>query len=169
MNRSLGDTGVPFGEGRTKDKGVLDHLVHDPVVVASVLDMMDSIIPAFQHQFQYKGVSIALNHSEGEGLTLPQTLFEDAMKMLLSLIALCVKSKSEVTMTLKPSKGYLLLDVLFVLSKESFHVLPRDLKSLPGITSLARQYSQHIKLDVELIKGDAMKLSLAFFQHPSAS
>jgi PAS domain-containing protein len=161
--------GVASTEGVPKDVAVLEPSNHEPVVTASVLRMMDVMIPTFQKQFQYKGVSIAVNHSEGADLTLPQTLFEDAMKMVLSLIVLCVKPKSEVTMTLKLLKGYVLLDVVFVLSKESFHVLPRDLRCLPGITSLARQYSQHIKLDVELMRGDVMKLSLAFFAHPSAS
>jgi hypothetical protein len=89
--------------------------------------------------------------------------------MVLSLIVLCVKPKSEVGMTLKLLRGYVILDVAFVLSKDAFHVLPRDLKDLPGIASLARQYSQYLKLDVELAQGDAIKLSLAFFPHHSAS
>jgi PAS domain-containing protein len=156
-------------EGAIKDDGVAGHLTQNSMVMASVLRMMDAIIPAFQNQFQYKGASISLSHSEGADVALPQKLFEDAIKMMLSLIVLCVKPKSEVVMTLKLLKGYVVLDVVFVLSKESVHVLPRDLTALPGITSLARQYSQYLKLDVELAQGDAMKLSLAFFPHHSAS
>ncbi len=168
---------APFGGDRgmnpvireAKDEAGLDGPRPDAMISASVLEMMDAIIPDFQHQFQYKGVSIALNHREGEGMTLPQALFEDAIKMLLSLIALCVKPKSEVIMTLKLLKGYALLDVVFVLSKESFHALPRDLRALPGITSLVRQYSQYLKLDVELGQGDVMKVSLVFFPHHPAA
>jgi PAS domain-containing protein len=161
-------TGGHLGESATDD-GVAGHPNQKSMVTASVLDMMDAIIPAFQSQFHYKGVSISLNHSGGSDVMLPQKLFEDALKMLLSLIVLCVQPKSEVEMTLKLLKGYGVLDVVFVLSKDAFHTLPRDLTALPGITSLARQYSQHIKLDVELAQGDAMKLSLAFFPHPAAS
>ena len=168
MPSSIG-TGTHVAEGAINNNGVAESHTHDAMVMAPVLTMMDAIIPAFQNQFQHKGASISLNHSGGPDVTLPQKLFEDAMKMLLSLIVLCVKPKSEVAMALKLLKGYVILDVVFVLSKESVHVLPRDLKDLPGITSLARQYSQYLKLDVELGQGDAMKLSLAFFPHRSAS
>ena len=152
-----------------KNGSVSGHVIHDSSVMIPALDIMDAVIPLFQNQFQYKETSISLSHSEGADVALSQKLFEDAIKMILSLIVLCVKPKSEVVMTLKLLKGYVVLDVVFVLSKEAFHVLPRDLTALPGITSLARQYSQHIKLDVELAEGDAMKLSLAFFPHPAAS
>ncbi|MFM7622519.1 MAG: hypothetical protein ACKO57_06065, partial [Alphaproteobacteria bacterium] len=165
---SWAGAGAHSVDGSMKGEAIMNRPSHETVVMASVLGMMDAVIPAFQHQFHYKGVSIALNHSDGADLQLPQTLFEDAMGMLLSLIVLCVKPKSEVAMDLKLLKGYVVLDVVFVLSKESFHLLPRNLTALPGITSLARQYSQHIKLDVELVQGDAMKLSLAFFPHHSA-
>ncbi len=162
-------TGGHSAEGVIKNNAVAENQAHESMVTASVLAMMDAIIPSFQNQFRYKGVSIALSHSGGVDVMLPQKLFEDAIKMLLSLIVLCVKPKSEVVMTLKLLKGYVILDVLFVLSKDSFHVLPRDLTALPGIASLARQYSQYLKVDVELAQGDAIKLSLAFFQYPSAS
>jgi hypothetical protein len=131
--------------------------------MASVLGMMDAVIPTFQGQFQYKATSISLSNTAGQDVMLPQTLFEDTLKTVLSLIALCVKAKSEVVMALKLLRGYVVLNITFTLSKESFHLLPRDLTSLPGITSLVRQYSQYIKLDVELAEGDVMKLSLAFF------
>jgi PAS domain-containing protein len=163
------DTAVHPAQGATSHESVLEQPTDDDAVRASVLAMMDTIIPSFQNQFQHKGTSVSLSHSQGADVMLPQRLFEDAMKMLLSLIALCVKPKSEVGMTLTLLRGYVVLDVVFVLSKEAFHALPRDLRALPGITSLARQYSQHIKLDVELAQGDAMKLSLAFFPHPAAS
>jgi PAS domain-containing protein len=165
---STSGTGGHSAEGLLNNKGVTENQAHESMVTASVLTMMDAIIPSFQNQFQYKGASISLSYSQGSDLILPQKLFEDAIKMLLSLIVLCVKPKSEVVMTLKLLKGYVVLDVVFVLSKDSFHVLPRDLTALPGIASLARQYSQYLKLDVELGQGDAIKLSLAFFQHPSA-
>jgi PAS domain-containing protein len=135
--------------------------------MAPALEMMDAIIPMFQGQFQYKATSISLSNTAGQGVMLPQELFEDTLKTLLSLIVLCVKVKSEVVMALKLLRGYVVLNITFTLSKESFHLLPRDLRALPGITSLVRQYSQHIKLDVELAEGDILKLSLAFFpNHP---
>jgi hypothetical protein len=162
-------TGTHFAEDAIKNNGVAESQIHDSMAMAPVLTMMDAVVPAFRNQFQHKGVSISLNHSGGFDVTLPQKLFEDAIKMVLSLIVLCVKPKSEVVMTLKLLRGYVILDVAFVLSKDAFHVLPRDLKDLPGITSLARQYSQYLKLDVELAQGDAIKLSLAFFPHHSAS
>jgi PAS domain-containing protein len=162
-------TGAHFAEDAIKNNGVAESQIHDSMAMAPVLTMMDAVVPAFRNQFQHKGVSISLNHSGGFDVTLPQKLFEDAIKMVLSLIVLCVKPKSEVVMTLKLLRGYVILDVAFVLSKDAFHVLPRDLKDLPGITSLARQYSQYLKLDVELAQGDAIKLSLAFFPHHSAS
>jgi PAS domain-containing protein len=162
-------TGTHFAEDAIKNNGVAESQIHDSMAIAPVLTMMDAVVPAFRNQFQHKGVSISLNHSGGFDVTLPQKLFEDAIKMVLSLIVLCVKPKSEVGMTLKLLRGYVILDVAFVLSKDAFHVLPRDLKDLPGITSLARQYSQYLKLDVELAQGDAIKLSLAFFPHHSAS
>jgi PAS domain-containing protein len=166
---SLMITGGQPAEGVISDDTVSGQIIHDSMAMTSALDMMDAVIPLFQNQFQYKGASISLSHTEGADVRLPQKLFEDAMKMLLSLVVLCVQPKSEVEMTLKLLKGYGILDVVFVLSKDAFHVLPRDLRALPGIASLARQYSQYLKLDVELAQGDVMKLSLAFFPHPAAS
>jgi PAS domain-containing protein len=149
--------------GVTKKEASGSESRSDFMTMASVLGMMDAVIPTFQGQFQYKATSISLSNTAGQDVMLPQTLFEDTLKTLLSLIALCVKAKSEVVMALKLLRGYVVLNITFTLSKESFHLLPRDLTSLPGITSLVRQYSQYIKLDVELAEGDVMKLSLAFF------
>ena len=146
---------------------VKTNIINNSLVIEniSIMDEIDKIVPQFQKQFQYRAASISVVNSGSANINLPSIVFQDCLKSLLSLIALCVKVKSEVKISIKSLTGYTVLNAIFVLSKEMFHVLPSDLTCLPGITSLVRQYSKYVKLDVELTEGDTLNVSMAFFNH----